>query len=577
MERHRELLRRYFAPQWRTALVLLGLLLVGTVTQLVQPRLLAGFIDSARAGDAVGVLGRLAIAFLALAFTAQVLAVVEVYLTEHLALVATNRLRSDLTRHCLSLDLPFHHEHPPGELIERIDGDVASLSGFLSAFLVAIIGSVLLFIGAVISIALVDIRLALAMGTFSVVVALVAIRLRDIAWPRWSVFMEARARQAAFLEEHLAGTEDVRALGATSFVMRRFFEHGRRTLRAEQMAVLLGNGASSVANLMFAVGTAGALAAAAALERGGRITLGTVYLVFAYTEVVSRPVYALNRQVKELQTASAAISRITQLLETSPTLDDGPGAPLPDGPLAVDLDQIRFAYDEEELEHVLDDVCVQVAPGATLGLLGRTGSGKTTITRLLLRLYDPQAGTVRVGGVDARELRLAELRHRVALVSQDVQLFEASVRDNVTFFDDGVPDHEVHAALADVDLDEWVASLPDGLDTTVGPTTLSGGEAQLLALARVFLRDPGVVILDEATSRLDPATERRVERAIDRLFEGRTAIVIAHRLTTVLRADEILVLEDGRVVEHGDRVGLTEDPDSRFAGLLRAGMHEVLA
>jgi len=190
-----------------------------------------------------------------------------------------------------------------------------------------------------------------------------------------------------------------------------------------------------------------------------------------------------------------------------------------------------------------------------------------------------RAGAVRLGGVDVRDTTVDELRSRVALVTQDVQLFAGTLRDNVTLFDPRIDDGELHAVFSALDLDPWLAELPAGLDTVLGPTArgLSAGEAQLVALARVFLKDPGLVVLDEASSRLDPHTEELLEHAISRLLDGRTGIVIAHRLSTVERADTILVLEDGRVAELGDRRRLVDDPSSRFAQLLRAGIGEVLA
>jgi ATP-binding cassette subfamily B protein len=248
--------------------------------------------------------------------------------------------------------------------------------------------------------------------------------------------------------------------------------------------------------------------------------------------------------------------------------DDGRSA-LPAGPLAVELDGVGFAY--RKGHPVVDGLSLSVEPGTVLGVVGRTGSGKTTLSRLLLRLLDPDDGTVRVAGTDLRDVRIEELRSRVALVTQDVQLFGASVRDNLTVFGahDG-SDDEMADLLDSLGLGTWYRALPSGLDTLLGPggAGVSAGEAQLIAFARVFLRDPGLVVLDEATSRLDPASEARIERAVDRLLVGRTAILIAHRLGTLDRADRILVLEQGRIVEHGARRELVDDPESRFAGLL---------
>jgi ATP-binding cassette subfamily B protein len=224
-------------------------------------------------------------------------------------------------------------------------------------------------------------------------------------------------------------------------------------------------------------------------------------------------------------------------------------------------------------------VAFAVAPGRVIGVLGRSGSGKTTLARLLTRLYDPEQGSVRLGGVAAADVDELDLRARVGMVTQDVQLFQASIRDNLTFFDPTISTEQIAAALETLGLEDWVGSLPNGLDTRLeaGGAGLSAGQAQLLAFTRIFLRRPGLVILDEASSRLDPATETLIERAVDRLLEDRTGFIIAHRLATVTRADDILILEDGEVVEVGRRTDLAADPTSRFARLLEAGMEEVLA
>jgi ATP-binding cassette subfamily B protein len=220
-----------------------------------------------------------------------------------------------------------------------------------------------------------------------------------------------------------------------------------------------------------------------------------------------------------------------------------------------------------------------------LGLLGRTGSGKTTLTRLLFRFYDPAAGLIRYGVeassssmVDIRRIPVPELRRRVGLVTQNIQLFHASVRDNLTFFDPSISDEKILDAIENLDLGNWLRSLPDGLDSelTSGAGGLSAGQAQLLAFVRIFLRDPGLVVLDEASSRLDPATETMIERAISQLIENRTAIVIAHRLDTVERADEIIILENGRILEKGVRKELLRDPHTHLSNLMRTGLQEVL-
>jgi ATP-binding cassette subfamily B protein len=236
---------------------------------------------------------------------------------------------------------------------------------------------------------------------------------------------------------------------------------------------------------------------------------------------------------------------------------------------------VTFGYGTDP--DVLHDVTIEVPPGQVLGVVGRTGSGKSTIARLLVRFHDPRAGSVEVGGLDVRQLRRQQLRDRVALVTQEVHVMRASVRDNLTLFDPTVDDDRIRAAIAALGLDRWFAALPDGLDTVVreGGAGLSAGESQLLSFGRAFLADPSIVILDEASSRLDPATEAILESAVDRLLADRTGIVIAHRLATLDRCDLVCVLEHGRVVELGGRDELADDPTSRFGRLLRSGLDVV--
>jgi ATP-binding cassette subfamily B protein len=287
------------------------------------------------------------------------------------------------------------------------------------------------------------------------------------------------------------------------------------------------------------------------------------------------PLNEMSHQVETLQQAIAGGRRVLELLAIEPTIIDGDGDDLPSGALDVALDGVTFGYGDDP--DVLHDVDLAVPAGTVLGIVGRTGSGKSSIARLLVRFHDVRAGAVRIGGVDVRTVRRSGLRERVALITQEVHVLRASVRDNLTLFDPTVTDADVLAVIASLGLDGWFAALPDGLDTELreGGAGVSAGEAQLLSFGRALLADPSVVILDEASSRLDPATEAVLERAVDALLAGRTGIVIAHRLATLDRCDAVCVLDHGRVVEHGPRAVLADDDTSRFAALRRAGMDTV--
>jgi ATP-binding cassette subfamily B protein len=573
----RAFLLTYLRPQTRRVAVLAALLLASIAFDVLNPLLLRSFIDGALRGEPLAALTTTALLFLAVALAHQLVAVAETYLAENVGLTATNRLRTDLALHCLGLDPAFHNAHTPGELIERVDGDVATLGNFFARFVVHMLGNLLLLIAVLGLLFSIDWRVGAALTAFALVTLVVLSSLRDIAVPHWGAARQAEATLFGFLEERLAGTEDIRASGATAHTMRQLQGQSRTVLSRQRHAGLLSSATGSTTIVLFAIGTAIALALGAALFQSGTISLGTVYLIFSYTQLLSRPIEQISRQIQDLQQAGASVVRIRELFGLRSSVSDGPGAHWEQQPRRVEFDHVSFGYPEQG--PVLHDLTFAIEPGAVLGVLGRTGSGKSTLARLLLRLYDPGHGRVRLDGVDLRQARIAQIRQHVGMVTQDIQLFNATVRDNLTLFDPAIPDDQIIGVLHELGLSDWHASLASGLDTLLesGGRDISAGQAQLLAFARVFLRNPGVVILDEASSRLDPATEQRVERAVDRLLAGRTGVIIAHRLSTVQRADSILILDHGRVLEYGAREALAADPTSHFARLLQTGYEEALA
>jgi len=571
------LLAVYLRPQRGRVALLAMLLVASTGIQLASPLVIRAFIDRAQAGSALSTLLLVAAIYIAAAFAAQAIGLGETWVAETIGWTATNALRADLAAHVLRLDMGFHNRVTPGNLIERVDGDIFTLGNFFSRFVVNLIGNLLLTIGVVALLLRIDWRIGATVAAFSAITFAALMLLANANAPRFAASRGAMADLMGFLEERIGGTEDLRSAGATAYVMRRNDEYARAYHRKQKPAVVYGGLPFAISQLLSVAGMAAALGVAGTLYRDGEVTLGTVFVVFQFTTVLVSPIEEISRQLRDFQQASASIGRVRALQAVAPKIDEGGHARIPAGPVDVTFDDVTFGYVAEE--PTIRDVSFTIAPQRVLGVVGRTGSGKTTLTRLLVRFYDPDQGAVRIGGVDLRDAATADLRQRIALVTQEVQLFRASVRDNLTLFDGSVPDARITEALERLGLGEWLASLDSGLDTMMASSGggLSAGEAQLLAFARVFLRDPDVVILDEASSRLDPATEARLERAIDTLLAGRTAIVIAHRLATLERADEILVMAGGEVVERGDRLALAADPMSAYAGLLRANRHAVQA
>ena len=559
------------------ALVLLtAVLLLGNIgLQLLSPQILRYFIDEALAGTAVGRLVGIAVTFTVVALVQQAVNVATTYTSGRVGWTATNALRGDLARHCMMLDMSFHNRHTPGEMIERIDGDAEQLGSFFSTFVVHILGSSILLAGILVLLFRAEWRAGLALTAFALIVLSMLYALRNLTVDRYRAVREASAQTFGFVEERLAGREDIRTSAARPYVMLGFHRRIRDWFRKNLIASLMISLVLNTTWFSFSVGTAVALGVGSWLFLNGLVTIGTVYLIVHYTRMLLQPIERFTQQIDNLQRATASLVRILELLATRRLVLDGPGVRFPEGALPVRFENVSFSYNAGE--QVLHDVSFELAPGRALGLVGRTGSGKTTITRLLFRLYDPDQGRVLLGGQDVRDARASELRAQVGVVTQDVRLFEGTVRDNLTLLDYTIPDSRMIEVIDELGLGPWYAELPDGLDTMLRSegAGMSAGEAQLLAFARVFLRDPRVVVLDEASSRIDPGTERLIERAVDRLVEGRTVIVIAHRLSTLDRCDEVMVLEKGRIIEHGDRSRLASDPASRFRRMLAIAAREA--
>lgn len=583
--RYRQLLTQYLRPHLLWVLLLTLLLFSDIGLQLAAPQVVRTFIDAAMAGETLRDLLLLAALFLAVTLVQQGVSIAAAYVGDNVAWRATNQLRTDLFHHCLRLEMPFHHRHTPGAMIERIDGDVSVLSNFFSRFALLVIGNLLLLFGVLALLYREDWRLGLLFSVFTAVAFLTFRAVEGKVAPYWQKALNASAEIYGFIEERLGGLDDIRANGAIPATMRYFYQTQQRFFQSSQRARYFAFVIGSTVDLVFSVGTVAALALGVYLYQRELLSLGGVYLITQYSQLILRPINVLGDQVDDLQRVGASVARINELWQDQTTLSDGGQIVQSTDAAAVVFEQVTFRYEQsvtndiksnqtETPAAVLHDISFTLEAGRVLGLLGRTGSGKSTLIRLLFRLYDPTAGVIRLNSMPLPALQITDLRRQIGLVTQDVQLFDGTLRDNLTFFNRTVPDEKLIEAFRLLGLAEWLEQLPAGLATHLGAggQGISAGEAQLIALVRVFLKDPTVVILDEASSRLDPATERLIEGAVNQLLTGatgpRTSIIIAHRLRTIQRVDDILILDGGRIREHGERSTLAADANSYYAQLL---------
>jgi ABC-type multidrug transport system fused ATPase/permease subunit len=569
------LLASTLRPEARAFSGVLLVLLVGLGIRLCLPVLLAIFVDDAIDGATAASLSRLAGLYVAGALLAEAIRLWVTWHSVRLSWRSGNRLRERLADHAVRLDMAWHGRFSPGQLIERIDGDVEAMVVFFTNALVHVVGNIVLTVGLVAVAFAIDPRAGLVLAATTLVGGTALFRLRAAAVPAREAEREANAILYGDLEERLGGLEDLRANGAGNYAVHRLHTNSARTWRAARRASLIGDGSYSVASIVFAVGSVATIALGFILANQQAVTVGQVLALYRFSEILRQPLELIAEQLKEFQKALAGAHRASAMLATTSSITPG-STDLPHhggAGVEVSFRNTTLRYDDTNVAAV-DDVSLTVPAGSHIGLVGRTGSGKTTLGRMVARLWDPTEGQVLINGVDVRDLTTESLRSTVAVVTQDVEVLTATVRENLTLFDRerNIGDATIIDVLNRVGLNDWFSHQPDGLDTVLeGAGALSAGEAQLLVLARVFLRDPAVVVLDEASSRLDADSEQRMSRALRELLDGRTALLIAHRLATLDNVDRIAVMHGGRLVEHGERKALANTATSHFASLLRAG------
>ena len=559
----RTLLRRILSYVWPYRAALIGaivLLPVISLFEIAQPYLLKQAIDQHVAIGRLEGLDRIGLLYLAAMIGQYGIAFVQLTLTQVIGQRAMNDLRVSLHRHVMSLGASFFDRTPVGRLMTRLTSDIEALTEMFASGIVSLVGDVVRLTFILFAIFGIDWRLALfSMGSAPILFAIAALFRK---WVR-DAFREIRvklARMNAFLQEHLSGMKVVQAFAQEERTAREFDTINVDYRRANARAI------AADAALYAIVEAVGSIAVAGLLWHGGvRIASGTLTfgVLVAFVEYLGKffgPIRDLSTKYTVMQQAMAAAERVFTLLDTQEP-DAAVGTPKPDAAAAassplITLEHVSFGYRPDR--PVITDVSLSIAAGETVAIVGATGAGKSTIIKLLPRLYDVTAGRILIDGRDIRGIDTPTLRRRIVAVSQDVFMFSGTLRSNIGLGDPAIDDARILAAAARVGADRVITARPEGLDAKVQErgANFSAGERQLVAFARALAREPEILILDEATASVDPETERVIERGIAELMRGRTSIVIAHRLSTIRAADRIVVFHKGRVVEQGTHEAL---------------------
>ncbi len=565
----------YLRPYWLITLGALFSLLLVTAASLLSPQILRLVIDSGiRAGNqqtliwATGALIGVAIARGLFSFT-------QGFWSEKASQSAAYEMRNALFSKLEHLSFSYHDQAQTGQLMTRITSDVEQVRSFIGAGLLQVVSAIALLLGSLVALFSTNWRLASISLLTIPAMAVIIIRFLRIVRPLFGQVQKKLGALNTVLQENLVGIRVVQAFAREEYEANRYTTLNDELLSANMQTI---RGLASSFPLIFLVSNLGTLAViwfGGHQVIGGTLSLGELVAFNTYLSLLIMPIMMLGMIVAQLSRAGVSAERIFEVLDTQSEVANRPGARvLPAVKGRVAFEQVSFRYAGGE-DKVLDGVSFTAEPGQTIAIMGMTGSGKSTIINLIPRFYDPTAGRVTIDGHDVRDLTLESLRDQIGIVLQDTTLFSGTIRDNIAYGRPDASDAEVEAAARAAQAHEFIAAFPDGYATIVGErgVGLSGGQKQRIAIARALLRDPRILILDDSTSAVDAETEYQIQTALNHLMHGRTAFVIAQRISTVRNADLILLLDGGRIAAQGTHDELLrtsalygEIIDSQFGG-----------
>ena len=550
----------YVRPHAAGVTVSVLLMVAASASALAGPYLAKTGIDVYVAGGDGAGLARVGVLMIVAALAGWVASYHQGYIVSRIGHAVIRKIRDDLFSHLMSLDMAFHDRAEVGRLMSRVSGDVDSISHVITQGVTAMVADSLTVIGIAVIMAYMNLRLALVTLT---VVPMLVLAIVVFQKKMSSAFDAVRRRAAdvsANIQETISGVRVAHAFAREDANIQRFDETNVEAMRAGLRAATIFYVFFPTIELISAIGTAAVVGAGGAASIRGEVSVGTLVAFLSYVTRFFMPLRELGQVYNMLVSAGVSARRIFELLDERPAVVDADDAVELPHPVRghVRFENVWFEY--EPGRPVLQDFTLEARPGETIAIVGATGAGKTTVINLLTRFYDPTSGRVSVDGIDLRSLKQASLRRAMGVVLQEGFLFAGTVADNIRFGRPGATDEEVRRAAEIVGLDDFIMSLPNGYGTNVHErgVRFSPGQRQLLAIARAMVADPRIIVLDEATSSVDPITETLLQKAIAASFKGRTAVIVAHRLNTVRNADRIYVMDAGRVVESGTHRELLE-------------------
>lgn len=525
-----------------TLLLFISLILVGL--QITLPQIIRKFIDTLTESKNVENTAVYGLTFLLISVLIAGFQIGVKYLSENLGWESTNLIRTELYKHVMELDEDFHSKHSPGELVEKIDGDVSNLQEFFSDFLVKIISSSILLIGILIILFLENIYVGLVLTSFTLIAMVSVNKIRSFAVPYWVKLRELKTKFFGGVTETYEGLDTLRVNGFQMLGYKIFKRNMIGWLPTRLKAQLASITLWMSILFIFNIGLLLSLGTGTLLFYNGAISIGTLYMIYNYTELLRKPIEEIRVQINTLQKAEASVIRINEILSLTPIVPQKSVHFDNKEEVTIELRKVSFSYDNKN--QILNETDVIFRPNEAVALIGDTGSGKSTVVKLLMNLRKPTSGSILFNNIHVDIIDRVDLKELISYVPQDVKLFNGTIKDNITLYKPA-SDQEIENVFKVLNLEDFYNSLPNGIYTEVGTsgTNLSEGEKQLIALCRIYVRDSSVVILDEISSQIDEQTQEQIQQALNFFFKHKTVVIIAHKLETLKHVTHVYKLENG--------------------------------
>ncbi|MFZ5979862.1 MAG: ABC transporter ATP-binding protein [Candidatus Zixiibacteriota bacterium] len=534
---------------------------IGVILTLVDPLVIKVLIDDVFVDRNLNLLHLIIGALIGLYLVRALMNIITAYLYNFVGQRMLFDIRTHLLQHLQKLHLGFYQRTKTGDLISRVNNDVESLQGMLTTTFVDLLTDLLTVLAILVIVFYIDWRLALVslsvFPLFALSITYIGKRIRV----KSKQVREKISEMLHFFHETFSGIKLVQSYVKEKYEARRYVSKGKDLINLRINLGILGSLANSSAGFFAALGPALVLWYGGYRTIEGALSIGSLFAFYAYVKDLFSPIFRLAQLNVVIQTAMASIERIFEFFDINPEIKDAPGAIGIRNPRGeISFNNVTFFYKADE--PLLKNISFDIRPGETTAIVGPSGVGKSTIINLLCRFYDPVVGTITLDGIDLRKIKLKQYRNLIGIVTQDTYMFNTSIRENLRFVNRWATDAELVEAARKANIHEFIESLPEGYETQVGDrgVRLSGGQQQRLSIARAILKNPRILILDEATSSLDSRSESLIQQALEPLMKERTTVVIAHRLSTIVGADKILALDKGEIVQSGRHEELLKKP-----------------